>query len=1291
MKTLFMRKWWQTLWQAKPARPLPGQRTRRTALLVEALEDRTLPSGTPQMLVDVNHNTFGSNPTDLVAIGSSVFFSADGGTHGYGLWKSDGTAAGTTLLLGIHSTSAEPNPTNLTNVNGTLYFTSGMELWKSDGTAAGTVMVKELDPTGPIYFGSYPQNLTNVTGILYFAASDGVHGNELWKSDGTAAGTVVVKDIDPGSRSSYPILLTNVNATLFFTASDGASVAELWKSDGTAAGTVLVKDVYPGTNFSYLGHLTDVKLTGGSDTLFFAASDGVHGDELWKSDGTTAGTVMLKDIDPGSGSSYPRGLTDLNGTLYFDATGATPGNQLWKSNGTAAGTTLVTSVASMSSYSMTSVNGTLYFTGDSPTAQSALWKSNGTAAGTIPLGSSRLPFGPVTGANGSVFFSGFDTSNGQELWKSDGTVAGTVLVKDIKSGSNGSYPASLVNANGTLFFAAHDGTHGTELWKSDGSSAGTVLVKDINTNSTAGPLHASDFTSVGGMTFFVANDGVGHGLWQTNGTTAGTALVKEFDVADGSYPSYLTNLNGTLFFADSGALWKSDGTASGTTVVETFNQTPTDLTNVNGTLFLEDDGWLYRSDGTPAGTTPIAQIFGTNLTNANGMLLFTGEDGNGTELWRSDGTTAGTTLVNDLYPGGSGQNVYYPGDPPYIEPYYRYVYTPNGSNPRDLTMVGGTTFFVADDATGTGLWKTDGTAAGTTLVEDFAVPSSLTDVNGTLFFGNSSGLWKSDGTATGTTAVSSVGVYSPLIDVNGTLFFAGNDGIHGTELWKSDGPAAGTMMVTDINPGSAGSNPASLTNVNGTLYFAANDGSTGVELWQSDGTAAGTVRVMDINPGSAGSYPANLANSNGTLYFRADDGVHGSQPWVLPATPTPPAAASLAISAFPSSSMAGVPGSFTVTAENTNGTPATGYAGTVYFTSSDGQAWLPANYTFTAADAGLHTFTAALKTAGTQSLTATDTTSGSVTGSQTGISVLPTTASRLVFAQQPSTTTAGQAISPAVTVDVKDQYGNQVTADSSTVTLTLSSGTFEGGSATFAAVASGGVATFSALKIDTASSYTLQATDGSLTPAISSSFTVSAAAASTMIVTGFPSPTTAGVVGTVTVTLKDVYGNIASGYTGTVHFTSSDARAALPANYTFSGGSHTFSVTLKTAGTQSITVTDTTTGSLTGTDAGITVSPAAASQFLLSVPVSVPAGATFSLTLTVEDAFGNVVTGYTGTVHFSSSDGKATLPANYTFTAADKGVHTFTGLVLRKRGHQKITMTDTLNSALTGSATVDVL
>jgi hypothetical protein len=149
----------------------------------------------------------------------------------------------------------------------------------------------------------------------------------------------------------------------------------------------------------------------------------------------------------------------------------------------------------------------------------------------------------------------------------------------------------------------------------------------------------------------------------------------------------------------------------------------------------------------------------------------------------------------------------------------------------------------------------------------------------------------------------------------------------------------------------------------------------------------------------------------------------------------------------------------------------------------------------------------------------------------------------------------------------------------------------------------------------------------------------------------------------------------------------------LPANYTFTAadaGKHVFSATLKTAGTQSITATDTVTTGMTSSQTGIAVNPAAASVLVITGPSSVTTGVAFSITVTAYDAYGNVATGYTGTVQFKSTDSTAKLPANYTFNASDKGTHTFSGVVLKKKGKQSITATDTLSSSIVGTLSVSV-
>ena len=404
------------------------------------------------------------------------------------------------LIKDIFPGSISSSSSNLTNVNGTLFFsandgTSGTELWQSDGTLAGTVLVKDIRPGSSSSFAS---NLTNVNGTLFFTANDGTNGTELWQSDGTLAGTVLVKDIRPGSSSSFVSNLTNFNGTLFFTANDGTTGIELWQSDGTLAGTVLIKDILSGSSGSSPDMLTNV-----NGTFLFTANDGTNGTELWKSDGTLAGTVLVKDINPGSSGSGPENLTNVNGTLFFRAYDDTNGTELWKSDGTLAGTVLVKDIISGSSDSspdmLTNVNGTLFFAADDGTNGRELWQSDGTLAGTVLVkditpGSGSFPFN-LTNVNGTLFFGANDGTNGAELWQSDGTTAGTVLVEDINPGASSSSPFNLTNVNGTLFFRANDGTNGAELWGFTPAHGFTLLAEEKidldHYESVEGDIHSN--------------------------------------------------------------------------------------------------------------------------------------------------------------------------------------------------------------------------------------------------------------------------------------------------------------------------------------------------------------------------------------------------------------------------------------------------------------------------------------------------------------------------------------------------------------------------------------------------------------------------------------------------------------------------------------------------------------------------------------------------------------------------------------------------------------------------------
>src|SRR5262249_32107468 len=161
------------------------------------------------------------------------------------------------------------------------------------------------------------------------------------------------------------------------------------------------------------------------------------------------------------------------------------------------------------------------------------------------------------------------------------------------------------------------------------------------------------------------------------------------------------------------------------------------------------------------------------------------------------------------------------------------------------------------------------------------------------------------------------------------------------------------------------------------------------------------------------------------------------------------------------------------------------------------------------------------------------------------------------------------------------------------------------------------------------------------------------------------------------VSAVDQFGNVATGYTGTVHFASSDPQAVLPADYTFTAaddGLHTFTATLKTAGIQSITVVDET-GSASCSERQVSSVSVVPAYFETFEEPTTTAGAAYSFTLLALDSFGNVLSGYTGTVHFTSSDAQGVLPADYTFTAADNGFHTFTA-TLKTAGIQSITVVD---------------
>jgi ELWxxDGT repeat protein len=266
-----------------------------------------------------------SGPSYLTQLNNKLYFSASDGVNGSGLWVSDGTESGTQLVkdIGISSTGSSYEA-GLVELNNKLYFAgndgvNGAELWVTDGTSAGTQLVKDINisPSGSFDYSSSPVLLTQVGNKLFFGANDGVNGRELWITDGTESGTQLVKDIKPGSFGSYLRSFTEFNNKLYFAADNGDGLS-LWVSDGTTAGTQLVKDISPGLGARF--YIPD-SFTVFNDKIYFFAGidDEVNGVELWVSDGTTAGTQLVQDLNPGSDGSYPRNLTVVDNELFFTA------------------------------------------------------------------------------------------------------------------------------------------------------------------------------------------------------------------------------------------------------------------------------------------------------------------------------------------------------------------------------------------------------------------------------------------------------------------------------------------------------------------------------------------------------------------------------------------------------------------------------------------------------------------------------------------------------------------------------------------------------------------------------------------------------------------------------------------------------------------------------------------------------------------------------------------------------------------------------------------------------------
>lgn len=397
--------------------------------------------------------------------------------------------------------------------------------------------------------------IAEVSGKLLFFATDRLDYNyELWVSDGTEAGTQQLKDINPGAdgsildpsywgpqfRDKHPVEFNNA---LYFLAYEPTHGMEIWKSDGTESGTIMLKDIHPGTDGFFYPYFYYPYFTEMDGELYFSANDGVHGWELWKTDGTEAGTEMVADISTDDlYGSNPEHLINFNGTLIFTARDDVYGYEIYKSDGTAAGTEIIKDIVPGISGSMNdgyagsidplfTVSGEyLYFLGrldDASPVELHVFRTDVTSAGTFSLENDLQYITDFTDVNGACFFYAFDGDYDHSgLWKSDGTEAGTELMNtdDIFAYNH------FYNFDNTLFFSGGNASYDEiGLYKSNGTTEGTELVKAFEGLSSF-PDVDNFITDDGSNSFFyrallkVSDISMGWRYVQTNGTTEGTKI-----------------------------------------------------------------------------------------------------------------------------------------------------------------------------------------------------------------------------------------------------------------------------------------------------------------------------------------------------------------------------------------------------------------------------------------------------------------------------------------------------------------------------------------------------------------------------------------------------------------------------------------------------------------------------------------------------------------------------------------------------------------------------------------------
>ncbi|MBC8024385.1 MAG: cadherin-like domain-containing protein [Steroidobacteraceae bacterium] len=893
-----------------------------------------------QLLVDINQapTPLSSSPRLLCDSTVAGYLSATDADQTLGLWRTDGSTAGTTRIATFGAFNGFEQVECLYWRGSLTFFQftdqGGVaELWRSDGTSSGTFRLLRQPSAneGPIYF-------MGQSGLYAFMASDGIHGNEIMLTDGTVAGTRMLIDLTPGPDSSWIGTGQNTvsNGLLYFGhegnlwVSDfsaggtravtdfdidpnvGSSLDTLWSyrggvlfrygssdqvnslyfSDGTSSGTRELLGIPAAPNLELIGSVA----VRGDLALFMVLDYGTGATELWTTDGTVANTRHIPgpngDLDAG-----PWFSAAASRLLFYGSTAAT-GREVWTSDGTDAGTFLLHDFSPGPDNSSVIVNQVSSHYSSLRVMRSdgtrPIWITDGTQAGTRSVTDLHASLAADTF---NLFDAGF-IGDDLYIWKFESLAFGATQNYQLwrytptthQLVNRGSMSARELSPAGTLLnqrllFTTDDPVRGSEPWASDGSMAGTGLLANLAIEPSNGSSDPGPYLPFGDVALFGATGSDGReGLWRSDGTAAGSVRLANGAPVGSSTPynpRYVRLGNQLLYGGklayDKWELFSTDGTAAGTRMV--IDLSSEDLpflglwtsnpaacgvgfATLNGRAYYGASparvGTLYRTDGTAAGTESLgrfptsARVFAPSSQVCiqaayRNHVYFVAEDPvtGAYPLWRNDGTADGNT----------------------------HVKTAAG---RDLTIsepmveIDSRLYFVASDGVQRGLWRSEGEPANTVMLfSETALPEQsigpLFAVGSTIYFTNCSGsttvcrLYRTDGTTAGTffLAVTDNDYWTQLagnpVTFDGKLLFTGKSTEHGEEPWITDGTTAGTRMLSDIVTGPEGSSPSSAFRFNGLTYFyvTRNDGSYVLkDLWRTDGTPANTERA-NLMPASS--------------------------------------------------------------------------------------------------------------------------------------------------------------------------------------------------------------------------------------------------------------------------------------------------------------------------------------------------------------------------------------------------------------------------------------------------------